>query len=335
MKVPPATTGHANRCAGLAVLGLVLLGIVFFSGPRDALAQSTQWDALLSNTSWYVPAPYLVAYAAANPNNFAVPPPILAGDQTLWALGPVVNGSFTGTSTATLYVASGADLSQPSTTSTSTSAMSGTVAANGDIRITFTDTTSGVTTLGVGTMQSLGEIPLMEMQMITGTGLLLTHWAYMTPYDPTVFTPPQASEVSTAYGTSPEWAWTANTVWEITSQSLFGSENPGRFTITRYSNGFFLGEGHGPTGSAVQFFTQLGSITPEGSVLFDTISGGVLTSLLGQISGNVSNATMTLSGYGFSGDDYSETASLKLIGSYHPAAAYLQGPLLLLLGATP
>ena len=334
MKLPPPTTGHENRYKRLAALGLLLLGLALYGGPRLTFAQSSQWDALLSNTNWYVPAPYLVAYAAANSNSFTIPPPILAGDQTLWTLGPVVNGSFSGTSSATLFVSSGADPGQPSASSTSTSTMSGTIAANGNIRITFTDTTSGVTTLGVGTMQSLGEIPLMEMQMITGTGLLLTHWAYMTPYDPATFTPPQASEVSTAYGTSPEWAWTANTAWAITSPSLFGSDEPGRFTITQYSNGFFLGEGHGPTGSAVQFFTQLGSITPEGSVLFDTISNGALTSLLGQISGDVSDAAMTLSGYGFSGDDYSKTASLKLIGKYCPAGACLQGPLLLLLGTT-
>ncbi len=51
--------------------------------------------------------------------------------------------------------------------------------------------------------------------MITGTSLLVTRWAYMTPYNPAVFTPPSPSQVVTADITSPQWRWTAGTTWRL------------------------------------------------------------------------------------------------------------------------
>ena len=66
-----------------------------------AAAQSTVWDATISNTHWYVPVPQLLAYAAPK-TGFTNPIPI--GDQTLWSLGVSTSGSFTGTSTAKLAI---------------------------------------------------------------------------------------------------------------------------------------------------------------------------------------------------------------------------------------
>uniref|UniRef100_I2Q6E8 Outer membrane autotransporter barrel domain-containing protein n=1 Tax=Desulfovibrio sp. U5L TaxID=596152 RepID=I2Q6E8_9BACT len=315
-----------RRRSNLKSVFCLLLVLTAWGWPRCAKAQASQWDSLISNTHWYVPEPYLVAYAAVNSNNFLIPSPILAGDQTLWSIGEVKNGSFTGISTATLSLPASTSENRPSASIDGVTTMSGAVLPSGSIRITFTDPSNGTTTLGVGQMQFLDGTPLMEMQMITGTGLLLTHWAYMAPYDPATLTPPAASAVTTAANTAPQWAWTPGTRWRITSPALFGSNAPGSFLITHYGNGFFLGAGVGPAGSATGYFTQLGSITPEGSVLFDTITAGTLNSFLGQITGDPFGATISVSGYGFSGDDYGNTALLTLVAPYANALAANANP---------
>jgi|GEM_PF-2426022 len=43
-------------------------------------------------------------------------------------------------------------------------------------------------------MRDVGGVPLMQMQLITGSSVLVTHWAYMTPYNPAVFTPPSPTQ---------------------------------------------------------------------------------------------------------------------------------------------
>ena len=76
-------------------------------------------------------------------------------------------------------------------------------------------------------MREIGGVPLAEMQMITGSQVLVTHWAYMTPYNPTgSFTPPPPSDVVHADVTSPQWRWTASTTWSLVSQPIFASANP-------------------------------------------------------------------------------------------------------------
>ncbi len=321
-----AVAAEETPCGRVIALRCLFAVCVLLVLARLANAQTTQWDAQLSNTHWYVPVPNIISLAALNSNSFTTPPPVVAGDQTLWSLGKVTNGTFTGVSTATLFLESAKFPKLPSASIASTSLMSGSISPSGAIRIVFTDPANGEATLGVGRMQALDGVPLMEMQMITGTGLLLTHWAYMAPYDPANFSPPSASRVSTAYNTSPQWAWTAGTPWRITSPALFGTNAPGKFIITQYGNGYFLGQGVGPAGSPVRSFTQLGSITPEGAVLFNTVSGGTLTSLLGQISGNGAGASIAVSGYGFSGNDFAQTAFLSLIPPYANAVAASGNP---------
>ncbi len=250
-----------------------------------AFAQTPVWDATISNSNWYVPLPHLLAYAAPS-TSFANPIPI--GDQTLWVLGPSTNGAFTGTSHAELAIGP--------ITSASDTTIQGFVTTAGQIRIQFTPAGGGTPTLGLGQMRDLGGGRYgMEMQMMTGEGLLVTHWATMLPYDPLTFTPPPPAALPT--NASPQWAWTGGTPWRITSPALFGGAAAGRFYITNYKNGYFWGTGVGPPGSAVQRFTLLGSITPEGKVLFNTLSRGNLTNLYGDIVGDASAAQMLLGEY--------------------------------------
>lgn len=123
------------------------------ASPLPAAAQSTAWDSLLSNTSWYVPVPNLIAYMTGN-QSFTTPPPITVGDQTLWALGTVSQGAFTGTSTASFRAG-------PISFSESTT-MQGLVSPSGQIVIVFTPVGGGTATIGIGQMRSIGGVPLME-----------------------------------------------------------------------------------------------------------------------------------------------------------------------------
>jgi autotransporter-associated beta strand protein len=258
------------------------------------LAQGTIWDVTLSNSNWYVPLPYLISYASNN-RSFVVPGPTALGDQTLWAIGTATHGVFAGSSSTAL--------SNGLITSSSAMNMQGVVTDSGQILIQFSPTDgAGITTVGVGQMRSIGGQTLMEMQMTTGGAVLLTHWAYMAPYDPATFTPPSPTQVITANVLSPQWQWTKGTTWRLVNPELFGSSNPGTFKIADYSSGYFWGQGAGPSGSPIGNFTQIGSITPEGNMLFSLLTdGGVLTNLTGQITGDGTTGAIVLHRYATSG----------------------------------
>jgi outer membrane autotransporter protein len=279
-----------------------------------ALAQSAVWDSTISNTSWYVPVPQLLAYMSQR-SGFTNPLPI--GDQTLWTLGTSINGVFSGTSNATLNVDSKLSLS--------TTIMQGTVTTAGKITIFFTPAGGGTTTVGVGQMQSRGGSSQMEMQMITGTDLLTTHWAYMLPYNLATFTPPAAQAIPLSIS-APNWSWTQGTPWKLVSPTTFGVSTPASFIISNYKNGYFWGQGVGPAGSSVSSFTLLGSTTPEGKVLFNTLSNGTLTSLYGDLSGSALNAQMLMAAYGATGAGDQLVAVADLIHPYSEAVTAVNNP---------
>lgn len=150
----------------------------------------------------------------------------------------------------------------------------------------------------------------MEMQMITGSGSYLAHWAYMAPY-PASYTPvePTTIPISTA---SPQWAWTSGTPWRMVSPTVSGTLEPGRFVITAYNGGYFIGQGVDADGTSG--FTALGSMTPEGKVLLSTIDDrtATLESLYGSITGDPSSASMLLGPY----NNPTEITVLSLIAPY-------------------
>jgi hypothetical protein len=220
--------------------------------PLPAGAQSTVWDGVWTNSSWYVPVPNLIAYMSSNQDLSQVLP---TGDQTLWTIGTSDHGHFTGVSNATLSVGPFESFSKTN--------MQGVVSTAGQVIIVFTSE-SGSTPpiIGIGQMREINGVTLAEMQMITRGDTLLTHWAYMAPYNPATFTPPPPTDVIHADITSPQWRWTASTTWSLVSQPIFSSTSPGTFKITNYNNGYFWGIGVGPQGSGVGNFTLLGSMTP-------------------------------------------------------------------------
>ncbi|MCK1517940.1 autotransporter outer membrane beta-barrel domain-containing protein [Bradyrhizobium sp. 190] len=277
--------------------------VMVAGGNVPASAQSAVWDTAISNTNWYVPVPQLLAYAAPT-TGFSNPIPI--GDQTLWALGTSTNGSFTGTSSAQLAIGSNI--------STSNSTIQGFVTTSGQITMVFTPTSGGVTTVGLGQMRTINGVAQMEMQMITGQSLLVTHWAYMLPYNPATFTPPAPAPIPA--NSVPEWAWTLGSRWRIASPAMFGTASPGRFVISNYQNGYFWGNGAAPAGSSSGNFTLLGSVTPEGRVLFNTLSNGNLTSLYGAATGDASGSQMLTSTYDLAGNPTGALAYMSLVQPY-------------------
>ena len=267
-------------------------------------ARATDYAPILSGSNWYVPVPNMLAYGANSSNGFSGPFPI--GDQTLWN-GVVVTSpagsaitSFTGSTEASLALG-------PITTIAS-STMAGNVSSTGAIAIVFTPIGGGTSTLGLGQFETVGGVNAMEMQMVTGTGLITTHWAYMLPYNPSTFTPLPATTIPVS-AANPYYAWMPGTVWKMVSTSLFGGGSPGRFVINGYNGGYFTGTGVGPTGSGVNF-TELGSITPQGKVLFASINNGsvVVNSSYGDIAGLNGSASIALAGY--------DSATAMPTGSY-------------------
>ena len=281
--------------------------LVICAGIPAARAQS-QWDAVISNSNWYVPAPNLLAYGTSGvsfANPFAV------GDQTLWALGTSTNGVFTGTSSATLAIG-------PAVT-TSSMTIQGTVTDSGQVTMLFNNG-AGLTTVGLGVMQQVGGVTTMEMQMITGDTMMVTHWAYMTPYNPATFTPPAAQVVPGI--ASPQWAWTQGTPWRLVSPSLLGTTAAANLVITNYSGGYFWGKGVTPGGDT---FTFIGSMTPQGKVLLSTVptSTPVITNLYGEIEGDPLSAQMQLGVYDSTGTYTGQSALVTLVEPYVVTAAVL------------
>lgn len=254
-----------------------------------AHAQGSQWDSILANSNWYVTVPNLIAYGSGS-SSFYRPPPSALGDQTLWAIGQSTNGVFSGNSNTSFA------LDGVSGAGTIARTIQGLASDSGQIVIQFSSAGTA-STFGVGQFRLVNGVQSMEMQMITGSSVIITHWAYMMPYNPATFTPPTPSQVVTGNVTSPQWNWTAGTTWRISSQTLFGTSAPGTFKISNYNSGYFWGLGAGPIGSSVGNFTILGSITPEGNILLSSLSDGVLTSLSGQIAGDPTTGTMLLRPY--------------------------------------
>lgn len=281
----------------------------------NSVAQVAKYAAVINdpqNYGWYVPDQSFLAYLS-NSDSFLQSVPV--GDQTLWVgmQADPVTGAFTGTATASFAL--GPIISPPASQT-----MQGTVDALGNVRILFTPVEGGSNTFGVGKFQEYGNSYQMEMQMISGSSLYTSHWAYMVPY-PASFTPSQPVPVTSSTA-SPQWRWTAGTAWQIVSPTLFGDLQPGRVAIVSYNGGYLLGQGVDASGN--ERFTALGSITPEGKVLFNTISGdsNTLDSFYGDIVGNATQAAMSLGPY----TNPTELAYLGLITPYdqrligHPSA---------------
>jgi len=288
-----AAASSSNRSAGPRAAGapaIILVALVSAIAPL-AHGQSTQWDSMLSNSHWYVPEENLLAYMTSA-TSFLDPTPSAGSDQTMWSLGTATNGMFSGTAVATFRPSSA-----PFVTITNTNAIvTGIVTDAGQIRMVFQGASSGQQTIGIGQIRTISGTDYMQMQMITGnSSVLTTHWAYMAKYDPATFTPPTLFPDGTLL--SQEWRWTEGSTWRLRSDTLFGPGGSGTFTIGTYRNGYFWGPGTGPDGTAAASYTQLGSITPEGNVLFNVIIGGTLTSLTGLISGTGWDAQMVLRSY--------------------------------------
>lgn len=295
----------------------------------SATAQTSvsYWDNVLSNKNYYDPTPNHLIYEAflgAGLNN-----PIPFGTLVTWSFGPVVNGQWTGTAYGTSYQA-GTYIYNPQT-------LSGTVDANGNWKIIFTNTGDGKVVIGLGAMQLYNGIWSPVAQTFSTGNPIMTHWAYNVPYDPTIFTPPGAENYQVYPSvTSPENAWIRGTTWKITNPSFFGSNTPGSVTFTNFNNGFIWGVGSGPAGSANGSFSALGSVTPYGKVLVGLLSNGQLNVMWGSLTSNPFASVITLADYGYGTDtgtpngqtsslSYTSPLGIDTNSSLQQTAAALQG----------
>jgi hypothetical protein len=262
-----------KACLLLAILAVTLL-------PHSARC-STQWD-WLAGTKWYVPAENLLAYLVSG-TDFSNPLPV--GDQTLWDLTASSGGMFSGTAVAYFNILG--------TPTSSTSTISAIATPEGQIRMILSQE-NGVQTVGIGQFRDVAGATQMEMQMMTGTGsAYVTHWAYMVQVPDPSFEPPTIYPPGTLL--SQEWNWMRGTTWSLTAPGIFGSVDAAQFQVDDYVNGYFWGSGLAPDGQGT--FTQIGSVTPEGNVLFNMVVNGEIVNLTGQITGDASNGAMALRGY--------------------------------------
>lgn len=282
-------------------------------GIQKAQSQ-TDYSTILNGSNWNVPLENQLAYGAYASNGLSSP--IALGDQTTWGCQLGVGGCTTSSTTGLTVTGTSGGVTAFTGSATGTmqigllpsilsySAISGSVTSSGALAMVFTSTdssgvvTSGATTtLGLGQFQNIGGVNQMEMQMISGTSLLITHWAYMTPYSGpnSAATAPIANPPSNA---NPYYSWTAGTAWKIVSPTLFGTTSPGRFNVSTYNGGYFYGYGVGPNANPISY-TQLGSITPQGKVLFATMASGtqVLNATYGELTGSSGSGVMTLADY--------------------------------------
>jgi hypothetical protein len=218
----------------------------FLSSSASGQTASSRWD-WLAQTSWYVPTENLLAYSADL--QLADPAPI--ADQTLWYITQCQGGQFAGESVAKLSLS-------PVPTQTS---FTGVVTPSGQIRMEFAGET---TTTGIGQMRFVEGAWRVEMQMATGSDFIVTHWAYMSEVAPNVTPPEPTSPPLNPSLLSDEWRWLEGTRWALADTALFGSNaGAGVFEIQSFRNGYFWG-----SGTSTQPFNVLGSVTPEGNLLF-------------------------------------------------------------------
>jgi len=265
----------------------LLLGVLLLTLNCRSYSQSTNWDSILTGSQWYVPPQNTLAYLTST-SNFTQT--VQVGDQTLWSIISCVNGFFAGTSSQSLTVPISGGVNQTA----SNTGMNGFINNAGQVLIDFTTTNGGPPTIALGNYRNVvgGTTNLIEMQMISqiASDQYITHWAYMASYTnanyPTT-TPSNSAFLST------NWQWMQGTTWNITDNNLFGT-NGGSFTISTYNSGYFWGNGTGTTNGG---FTLIGSATPEGNLILGFLNNtnGLETSLFGSISGNASNASMSLS----------------------------------------
>ena len=268
-----------------------------------AFAQSAIWDAALSNSYWYVPVPQLLAYAAPK-TGFSNP--IAIGDQTLWSLGTATNGAFTGFSSAQLAIGPASHIEN--------STIQGFVTTSGQITMVFTPVGGGAA--------DRRPRPDAADQWRDADGNADDHGRQPVDHALGLYDPLQPRNLLAAGPATNPCEFGAGMGVDVGhtlahhSPSMFGTATPGRFVMSDYQNGYFWGSGAAPSASSAGNFTLLGSVTPEGRVLFNTLSRGNLTSLYGAASGDASGAQMLVSTYDLTGSPTGGWANISLVQPY-------------------
>ena len=284
-------------------------------------AKATVWDSILSNKDYYDPTPNLIAWQA-NTTNGGLSNPTSVGDSTTWSFGQVVNGQWEGTAVGNVAVGT-------NIVSQVNFSLSGRINADGAWQILFTDTNERVS-IGVGTMELVNGVWMPLAQTVGNPTLVLDHWAYNIPYDPSTTTPPPATDYVTYPSvTSDNYSWIIGTTWKIQNSALFGTSDPGTLTFSGFNNGHLWGSGTGPSNSMVTSFTNLGSVTPTGNILLGFLHDTNMSAMWGTINTNAASpSVMNIADYGFgttNGISNGDSATLTLEPAPEPSAYALFG----------
>jgi translation initiation factor IF-1 len=278
------STGDSVQVSHWAYMTQLLSGTTPPPPTTPSTSDSSQTDnwSWLAGTTWYVPSASLLAYITGPLAQVNVP----IGDQTVFDIQGYNGGYFWGQTVVQLSADSGVS---GQGTSPSTFALFGSVTPEGDVLVTFTpsDPTQPTTT-GQGTMRYVDGQWRIELQMSTGTGLQVSHWAYMTQLPPGTTPPPPVYPSGETWPQANTWSWLANTSWYVPAPNLLayvtgplGQVNQPIgdqtiFNIQGYDQGFFWGNTvvqlSSPTqlsgeGTSPSTFSLFGSVTPEGNLL--------------------------------------------------------------------
>ena len=155
-----------------SLLLFVILAALCSGCAGDAQGAPVKDWSFLQNSYWYVPTPNLLALLSSVEEGAGIVAPI--DDQTVFYIKNYQAGYFWGTVATELTIAG-----QPS--GPTCFFLVGSVTPEGAVNLSFTPTgSSGVPTIGIGTMRFRADQWTMENQMSTngGTGTV-SHWAYM------------------------------------------------------------------------------------------------------------------------------------------------------------
>ena len=138
----------------------------------DAQGAPVKDWSFLQNSYWYVPAANLLAVLSSVEGGVGTVAPI--DDQTVFYIKSYQSGYFSGTVATELTIGG-----QPS--GPTCFFLVGSVTPEGAVNLSFTPTgSSGVPTIGIGTMRFRDAQWEMENQMSTNGGSgTVSHWAYM------------------------------------------------------------------------------------------------------------------------------------------------------------
>jgi len=289
--------------ATVVALGGVATGAVA-GGSHDPEAHAhgaAKWDQIVAG-EWFVPATNLESYELATASNVKV-----LGAFQNWYTFAIHNGDFSGPTQSVVQAYTDGTWDAPFYFPPAV--MSGHISEAGVISMTITpDDPSLDSSQAIGHMIFVSGQWRMTMQTtipLPSTSAPFTYilqWANMTKLRDGEMVPGSPDYTSLGSLTnmlqsndpldSPQAAWLAHSTWSVRDTQLYRGRAES-FRITKYSNGYFFGEGTGP-----DRFWVTGTVAPDNSLyLVFTLPNKTVLTRAGAVRGPRRGATMVFQSY--------------------------------------